>query len=152
MVGRTASTLWRDAFLAALIAALIGGIPSTGFAMLTGRDVLEATRAAGAMLISPQSGPFELLAAATIVHLSVSFFWATILAGLLPRRRIVLWSTLVASAIAIVDLRLIGRLFPEIFALPFWPQFADHLAWGFTVGVVLDWQQRRRRAAERSNA
>jgi hypothetical protein len=102
------------------------------------------------MLISPRSGMAELLGAAALVHMSVSFFWATTLALLLPRRHIMLWATLAASAIAVLDLRVIGRLVPEIFDLPFWPQFADHLAWGFTVGAVLDWRLRRRSTRKQS--
>jgi hypothetical protein len=31
----------------------------------------------------------------------------------------------------------IGRFFPEIRALAFWPQFADHLAFGAILGGVL---------------
>jgi uncharacterized membrane protein YagU involved in acid resistance len=113
-------------------------------ALLTGSDAAEPTRAVGAMLISPRSGMVELLVAAALVHMSVSFFWTATLGLVLPRRHIMLWATLAAGAIAVLDLRIIGRLFPEIFDLPFWPQFADHLAWGFTVGVVLDWRLRRR--------
>jgi hypothetical protein len=112
--------------------------------LLMGSDVAEPTRAAGAMLVSPQSGMVKLLGAAALVHMSVSFFWAATLGLVLPRRHIMLWATLAASVIAVLDLRVIGRLFPEIFDLLFWPQFADHLAWGFTVGVVLDWRLRRR--------
>lgn len=137
-------SIWQDSLIAALIAGVLGGIPSTAFALLTGGDVLEATRAAGAMIISSRAATPKLVFAAALVHFTVSFFWASILAHLLPRRRIVVWALLAASAIALLDLRIIGRLFPEIFALPFWPQFADHLAWGFTVGAVLDWRFRRR--------
>jgi hypothetical protein len=136
-------TIWKDSLIAALVAGILGGIPSTAFALLTGGDVLEATRAAGAMLISARAGTLELMSAAAVVHFTVSFFWAAILAHLLPRRRIMLWAVVAASAIAVLDLRIIGRLFPEIFALPFWPQFADHLAWGLTVGAVLDWRRSR---------
>jgi hypothetical protein len=136
-------TIWKDSLIAALVAGILGGIPSTAFALLTGGDVLEATRAAGAMLISPRAGSLQLMSAAAVVHFTVSFFWAAILAHSLPRRRIMLWAVVAASAIALLDLRIIGRLFPEIFALPFWPQFADHLAWGLTVGAVLDWRRSR---------
>lgn len=140
---RSRTEFWRDAFLAALIAGITGGIPSTALALLTGGDVLEPTRAAGAMLISAQSSTAALVTAAAVVHMSVSFFWAVVLARVLPRRRTILWATLAAIAIAFFDLRVVGRLFfPEIFALPFWPQFADHLAWGFTVGAVLAWRRR----------
>jgi len=130
--------------IGALVAGITGGIPSTIFALMSGGDVLEPTRAAGAMLISVDSGLIELLGAAALVHISVSIFWATILAHALPRHRIVLWSTLAASAIAVFDLRVLGQFFPEVLDLPFWPQFADHVAWGFTVGAVLEWRLRSR--------
>jgi hypothetical protein len=134
---------WRDCLIAALVAGITGGIPSTLFGLLTKGDLLEPTRAAGAMLISPHSHLGVLLAAAAVVHISVSFFWTALLA-FLPRTHIILWCTLAASVIAVFDLRIIGRQFPEILHLPFWPQFADHLAWGFTVGVVLHSRLRRR--------
>jgi hypothetical protein len=47
---------------------------------------------------------------------------------------------LAGAAIAVLDLRIIALLFDEVYALPFWPQFADHLAWGLTVGAVLKWR------------
>jgi hypothetical protein len=133
-------TCWQDVLLAALVAGVTGGVPSTTLALLAGDDVLRPTRAAGAMLISSQSPTAALLVAAVMVHMSVSIFWAAIFARCLPRRRIMLWATLAAGVVAVFDLRVVGRLFPEIFALPFWPQFADHLAWGFTVGAVLHWR------------
>lgn len=53
-----------------------------------------------------------------------------------------------ATAIAVLDLRIIGRLLPEVYALPFWPQLADHLAWGITVGAVLKWRLDNRSARQ----
>jgi len=86
------------AFLYAwLLATLLSGIPSTAYALLTGGDAMEATRAAGAMVGRPDS-----VLAAAAVHLAVSTFWS-------------------------------------VAALAFWPQFADHLAWGafYSVGLSL---------------
>ena len=45
---------------------------------------------------------------------------------------------LAAAVIAMVDLRLIApKFFPEVAALPFWPQFAHHVMWGACFGFVL---------------
>jgi hypothetical protein len=131
-----------DVVIAAAAAALLSGIPSTLYAWLSGGDVLEATRAAGAMLIPPQSGTAPLFAAAAVVHIAITLFWAALLAWLLPRQHI-FWGAVAASAvIAMIDLRLIARLwFPEVYALAFWPQFADHIAWGATLGAVLAYRR-----------
>jgi hypothetical protein len=49
-----------------------------------------------------------------------------------------------AALIAMLDLRVIApSWFPEVAVLPFWPQFADHLMWGLSVGVALRWRWRR---------
>ena len=134
---------WQDTLAAGLVAAVTSGAPSTLYAWLSGDDWLEATRAAGAMLIAVDASTPELLAAATLVHLSVSLFWAAVLAGTLPRRHVIMTATIAAAAIAVLDLRVLGPLFPEVYALSFWPQFADHLAWGITAGAVLAWRWRR---------
>jgi hypothetical protein len=112
---------------------------------------MEATRAAGAMLISSKASDAQLFFAAAVVHATVSLFWAAVLTWLLPRRRTTLWALAALAGIAVLDLRVIGRLFPEIYALPFWPQFADHLAFGAVLGAVLEWL-RRGRAARRMRA
>ena len=126
-----------DALIAGGCAALFSGIPSTLYAWLTGGDVMEATRAAGAMLIPASSSDRELFLAAALVHGAVSLFWTSILVPLLPRRHTVAWATLALACVALLDLRVIGQLFPEILALPFWPQFADHLAFGAILGADL---------------
>ena len=118
-----------------LLATLLSGTPSTLYALLTGGDVMEATRAAGAMVGRPDS----IIAAAT-VHFAVSAFWALLLWWLLPYRRTPLWAVLASAGIAVLDLKLIAPLlFPEVAALAFWPQFADHLMWGacYSVGLSL---------------
>jgi len=79
-----------------------------------------------------------LLVAAAFVHCAVSLFWAAILAFVLPRRHIALWAMVASAGIGIVDLRVIAPLFfPEVAALSFWPQMADHLMWGACFGMVL---------------
>jgi hypothetical protein len=141
---KTSSYFWQDTVLTGLIAAATSGAPSTLWAWWSGGDVFEATRAAGAMLISVHSSAVKLFAAAAIVHLSVSLLWAGVLTAVLPRQHVVIAALIAAAAIAVLDLRIIGSLFPEIYALPFWPQFADHLAWGITAGAVLQWRFRAR--------
>jgi hypothetical protein len=135
----------REALAAGLVAAITGGIPSTAWALLRGQDPLEATRAAGTMLVDPQSPAPALYAAAVCVHVAVSLFWAAVLAASLPRRRTVAAAIVAAGVIAVLDLRVIGALFPSIQALAFGPQFADHLAWGASVGLVLAFMRRRQR-------
>jgi hypothetical protein len=135
---------WRDALAAGGCAALFSGIPSTLYAWLTGGDVMEATRAAGAMLIPASSSDGKLFAAAALVHAAVSSFWTVILAPLLPHRHTVAWATAALACVAVLDLRVIGPLFPEIRALDFWPQFADHLAFGAILGGVLAYRRGRR--------
>lgn len=144
-VGR--SLFLRDSLVAGSCAAVLSGIPSTGHAWLTGGDLMEATRAAGAMLIPPESSDASLFCAAALVHATVSLFWTMVLSWVLPHQRTTLWALAALAAIAVLDLRIIGRLFPEIYALPFWPQFADHLAFGAVLGAVLEWRHRGSRTA-----
>lgn len=135
----------RDLALAWFVATAFSGAPSTAWAWWIGGDLLEATRAAGAMLLSAQAPLHQLIAAAALVHGSVSAFWALVFAALLPHRYVLAWSVAGAAAVAMLDLQLIApRLFPEVAALAFWPQFADHLAWGALLGGMLAWRKRRR--------
>ena len=137
-----------DVLVAAAWAALLSGIPSTLYAVLTAGDPMEATRAAGAMLISYEASDTELFFAAGVVHVAITLFWAFILATLLPRRHLVWWCVAAAALIAFLDVKLIARaFFPEVYALDFWPQFADHVAWGATLGLALEWRRRGVRIA-----
>lgn len=71
------------------------------------------------------------IAAAAAVHAFVSLFWAGVLWLTLPKTHTLLWTLLASAAIALLDLRIIAPVFfPEVAALAFWPQFADHLMWG----------------------
>ena len=129
---------FRDLLAAGTAATLVSGIPSTVYAWLSGGDPLEASRAAGAMLIPAGSPLTQLLVAAAIVHVAVSFFWAAILVAVLPRTHILVSATAAAALIGFIDLRLIAPpLFPEVAALAFVPQMADHLMWGASLGWVL---------------
>jgi hypothetical protein len=135
----------RDLLLAWLAATVFSGAPSTLHALATGADAMEATRAAGQMLLPHVTDTLTLFAAAAVVHSSVSLFWTLVFAALLPRRHVALWAVAGSAAVALLDLRVIApALFPSVAALPFWPQFADHLAWGALLGGTLQWRQRAR--------
>jgi hypothetical protein len=128
----------RDVFWAWLAATLLSGIPSTLYAFATGGDATAATRAAGAMLLPGETSPGKLFLAAALVHPLVSLFWAVVLAFVLPVRRTLWWAIAAAAIIGVVDLRLIApAFFPQVAALDFWPQMADHLMWGASFGLTL---------------
>ena len=133
----------RDLLYGWLVATMFSGLPSTLHALFTGADPLEATRAAGAMLV-PAATNATLIAAAMLVHPSVSLFWTAVFGWLLPRRHLALWAVAGSAAVALFDLRVIAPLvFPSVAALPFWPQFADHLMWGALLGGTLQLRVRR---------
>jgi hypothetical protein len=134
----------RDLFFAWLVATVFSGAPSTVHALVVGADPLEATRAAGLMIMPSRSTLAELVAAAAVVHGAVSSFWALVFALALPRRRIVSWAVAGSMAVALLDLGVIApRFFPSVAALPFWPQFADHVAWGALFGLTLRMRSNR---------
>jgi hypothetical protein len=127
----------RDVLAAGLTAAATAGIPSTAYALLKGDDVLEAGRAAGAIVLPREQRTPVLIAAGGIVHLAISLGWAAVLAAVIPRRHEPAYGTAAGLAIAALDLGLIGRHIPAIRALPQGRQWADHAAYGLTVGLVL---------------
>jgi hypothetical protein len=134
-----------DLLSAWLAATLLSGLPSTAWALATGGDALEATRAAGAMLLPQETSMWKLIGAAAIVHPLVSLFWSVILWRLLPRRATLEWALLAAVLIGLLDLELIApAFFPAVAALDFWPQMADHLAWGFVFGLTVQRSSRGR--------
>lgn len=99
---------------------------------------MEPTRAVGAMIGRPGS-----IGAAALIHASVSLFWSLLLWLVLPYRHTLSWALLAAAAIAFLDLRLIAPVFfPDVAALEFWPQFADHLMWGACVGLAFQYRRR----------
>jgi hypothetical protein len=131
---------WRrgpDAVAAGLVGAVVSGAPSTAIALARGEDVLEAARAAGAILLGGERRTPVLLAAAVPVHLALSLGWAAVLGAVLPRRRTAAWGAAAGAAIAALDLGVIGRRIPAIAALPQGRQWADHVAYGLAVGLVL---------------
>jgi hypothetical protein len=102
-----------------------------------GDDVLDGARAAGAMLLPREQRTAVLLAAAVPVHLALSFGWAGVMAAALPRRAEPAWGAVAGLGIAALDLSVIGRRIPAIRALPQGRQWADHVAYGLCVGIVL---------------
>jgi len=125
---------YRDAIVAGSWGAALSGLPSTLHALATGRDPLEATKAAGSILRPGETRTLPLLAAAVPVHLALSIAWALALerAGI----RGALRGASAGVAIAALDLGVIGRRFPRVRALPPVPQVADHLAYGAVSGFV----------------
>jgi hypothetical protein len=140
--GRTLS----DVLWAGLAGALLSGAPSTVWAVTTGRPVTEGALAAGSLVLPREQRTPALLLAAVPVHLALSLGWAVVLAATVPDRRTVAWATLGGLGIAALDLGIIARRYPRIRALPQPPQIADHLAFGATVGAMLEL---RRRAGRR---
>ena len=110
--------------------------------------MLEGGRAAGAMLLAHERRTAVLLVAATPVHLALSMGWAAVLATALPRGREPVWGIVGGMLIGTLDLALIGRRIPSIRRLPQGRQWADHAAYGLSVGLVL--QTRRSRRAART--
>jgi hypothetical protein len=128
---------YDDALIAGAVAALVSGFPSTLWSLAAGRDPLEATLAAGSILLPGEHRRGRLIAAAVPVHLSLSLGWALVLARLLPRRRRAAVGAVAGLGIAALDLGVLGRRFAPVRALPLLPQLADHVAYGATVGHVL---------------
>jgi hypothetical protein len=122
----------RDGLVAATVAAVVSGAPSTTYALATNRSVLESIRAAGTLLGRPT------LTRGLLAHGLVSLWWGLVLSRLLPRRARVRSGLAAGAAIAALDLGVVARRFPAIRALPRLPQCADHLAFGAVFGVVLN--------------
>ena len=135
-------TVVRDGLVAGAAAALPSGLPSTLHALLTGRDPLEATTAAGSILRPREERTLVLVAAAVPGHLALSLGWGVVLARML-RQPTVPRGFAAGLAIAALDLGLVGRRFPRVRALPLLPQLADHAAYGAVAAAML----RRRRPA-----
>jgi hypothetical protein len=125
---------WAEA---GLVAAAASGIPSTVVTLARREDLLESSRAVGAMVLPGERRPVVLLAAAAPVHLGLSLGWAAVLGAVLPRGRERLGGALGGVAIAALDLGVIGRRIPAVRELPQARQWADHVAYGLAVGVVL---------------
>lgn len=134
---RIPSGVARDALAAGLAGAACSALPSTAWALLRGDDVLEGARAVGVMVLPHERRTPVLLITAGTVHLGISLAWSAVIAAVLPRRAEPAWGVAGALAIAALDLAVIGRRIPAIRALPQGRQWADHVAYGLTVGLVL---------------
>jgi hypothetical protein len=140
--------LASDTAVAALVAGTLGGVPSTLHAIATGRDPLEAIRAAGTVLGRDDAAPARLLALGLLVHAAVSGTWALVLVPTLPRRAHPILVGGVLGAVIGGGARLLAaRGFPRLAALPLVPQLADHAAYGALIGAVV--RSRRGRVADR---
>jgi hypothetical protein len=127
----------RRALWAGLAASVLSGVPSTLWTLIRRGDVLEGGRAIGLVLLPNERRTVVLLAAGAPVHLALSVGWAYVLAAVLPARAEPLYGAAGGLAIAALDLAVLGRFFPPIEALPQGRQWADHVAFGLTVGAVL---------------
>jgi hypothetical protein len=134
----------RDGLAAAAWAGTLGGAPSTLVALARGEGALEASRAAGTLLLPGEERDSRLLPAAVAAHGALSLGWGIVLAAALPRERTVAAGAVAGLAIAALDLGLVGRAFPRIHALPLAPQVADHLAFGLVAGLVVAHRRRTR--------
>jgi len=132
-----------DALPAGAAGALLSGVPSTAVTVLRGERLRDGATAAGTILLPAERRTLPLVAAAIPVHLALSFGWAAVLSAALPRRSTVPAAVVAGLLIAAFDLEVVGRAFPAIRALPQGRQWADHVAYGLAVGVVV----RRRRLA-----
>src|SRR5215207_3701985 len=97
---RADRVLVEDAAVAGAVAAVLSGVPSTAHAILNRIDPLEASLAAGTLLLPGERRRSRLLPAAMLAHAALSFGWAVVLALVLPRRQTVAWSLPAALAIA----------------------------------------------------
>jgi hypothetical protein len=120
-----------------MVGAVVSGLPSTLWTLVERGDPAEGGRALGQVLLPREERTVVLLAAGAPVHLALSLGWAGVLAAVLPPRAEPLAGALGGVAIAALDLALLGRLFPPIRALPQGRQWADHVAFGLSVGAVL---------------
>lgn len=113
----------------------MSGLPSTVVTLARREPLLDGARAAGAIVLPRETRTPVLLAAAVPVHLGLSLGWAVAIARL-PRQGAI-FGTLAGLAIAALDLGVIGRRIPAIRALPQKRQWADHIAYGLSVSLVL---------------
>ena len=121
---------------AAVVAGVLSGAPSTLHALVTGGDLLAATRAAGTLLPGRRDRPGLL--AGVVAHVVITVAWVAVLAAVSRRRPLGPWRGALAGAgIAALDLGVVAPMrAPAIAALP-QPQWADHLAFGALVGACL---------------
>jgi putative exporter of polyketide antibiotics len=128
----------HELLLAAAIAGTLSGVPSTLYALFTGRNPLDTIRAAATLVPgSDARSTTRQVVTGLAVHGMLTLGWTAVLAGVLPRRHAVAWGAVGGLGIAALDLGLVGPRYPAIAALPVGGQIADHLAFGALVGLVL---------------
>ena len=123
---------------AAVVAGVLSGVPSTLHALVTGGDVLAATRAAGTLLPGRRDRPGLL--AGVVAHAVITVAWVAVLAAASRRRPLGPWRGRAGGrrhrrhrpSRVVAPIRA-----PAIAALPQPPQWADHLAFGALVGACL---------------
>jgi hypothetical protein len=103
---------------AGLVAAVVSGAPSTAYALAAGRDPLEATKAAGALVVGDGATGWAQVVAAAPVHVAISLFWAAVLERALPRRHRAAYGAAATRR------------------LPLFPRLADHARFGAVVGAL----------------
>ena len=116
-----------------VVAAVLSGAPSTVVALVSGDDVLAATRAAGTLVPGRRYRPGVV--AGVAVHAVLSLWWGAVLTAVV--RRLgggAVTGVLAGAAVAALDLGVVARRYPAVRALPRGPQWADHLVFGAVVG------------------
>jgi membrane associated rhomboid family serine protease len=141
-----------DVLAAGIVGAVVSGAPSTLWTLVEQGDPAEGGRALGQVLLPREERTIVLLAAGAPVHLALSIGWAGVLGAVLPPRAEPLTGALGGLAIAALDLVALGRFFPPIRALPQGRQWADHVAFGVSVGAVLGATRRASRRPVRGGA
>ena len=126
-----------DGLVAAGVAGILSGAPSTMYARLTGRSVWEASAAAGRLVLPGTASTRSLVTVGGAAHFAISAGWGVVLAHALPRGREVGIGALAGLAIAALDLGIVGRRIDAVRALPLLPQIADHVAFGAVAGWVI---------------
>ena len=122
-------------------AAALSGLPSTLHALMRRRSFRSAvtymydTTCAAGTLVPPGRRGF---ARGVIVHLGISVACGDPLARTLPHRHAVASGAAAGLAIGVINVGVIGRLFPAIRALPLLPQLADNVMFGALFAAVLE--------------
>jgi hypothetical protein len=117
---------------AVIAAGTLSGAPSTLWALVRGRPLTEAARAAGQLLGKPT------LVRGLLAHTALTIAWTAVLVPALPTRRRAVWGAAAGAAIHVLDMEVIGRHVPHVRDLERLPQLADHLAFGALVGGFSD--------------
>jgi hypothetical protein len=135
-MSRAVQQILRDGARAAAPAAVLSGLPSTLYLLLTKRDPVKASLAAGSILLPNERKRGPLLIAAAPVHFSPSAAWGAVLAAALPRKKPVVEGIVAGLLTATLDLGIIGRRFRRVRSLAVAPQVTDHVAFGILAAIA----------------